>query len=112
MTDQDQDLRDQFQRLRAEDAAWTPSFERVRSRQWPTRRRPWVPMLALGAAVGVVAAVLVVRSGTHRVAAPITIAVGDLRMPTDFLLDVQSVPSVGRSDDWFTNLPGSKGNPL
>ena len=112
MTDQDQDLKDQFHRLRAADAAWIPSFDRIRSRQRPIRRRPWVPILVLGAAAAVVATVVVARNGLRPAAAPFTFAVGDLRMPTDFLLDVQSVPSVGRSDDWFPNLPGSKGHPL
>ena len=111
MTEADQDLKDQFHRLRAEDAAWTPSFERVRSRR-PVRRRPLIPMLALGAAAVVVALVLVTRHRPSPVAGLFTIAVGDLRMPTDFLLDVQSVPSIARSDDWFPNLSGSKGNPL
>ena len=97
MTEQDRDLQDEFQRLRSADAARTPSFERVMSRRRPVRHRPWVPVLALGAAAAVIVAVLVPRFRPHPVAAPFTIAVGDLRMPTDFLLDVQSVPSVGSS---------------
>ncbi|MHB1060085.1 MAG: hypothetical protein ACYC0F_19670, partial [Rhodanobacter sp.] len=91
MTEDDQGLKDRFQRMRADDAAWTPSFERVRSRR-PVRRRRWVPMVALGAAAAVVALALVTRHRPSPVAAPFTIAVGDLRMPTDFLLDIQSVP--------------------
>ena len=111
MTDDDQDLKNQFQRIRADDTAWTPSFERVRSRR-PVRHRPWAPLGALGTAAAVVALVLVTRHRQSPIAPPFTIAVGDLRMPTDFLLDIQSVPSIGRSDDWFPNLSGSKGNPL
>lgn len=110
MTEVDQDLKDQFRRLRAEDGARTPSFERVQSRR-PVRRRV-IPMLALGAAAVVVALVLVTRHRPSPVASPFTIAVGELRMPTDFLLEVQSVPLIAPSNDWFPNLSGSKGNPL
>ena len=112
MSDHDHDLESQFQQLRLDDAARTPSFERVLSRRAPVRRRPWVPVLALGAAAMAVVAVLATRGRPHSAAAPFTIAVGDLRMPTDFLLDVQSVPSIGWSDDWFPSLSESKGNPL
>lgn len=112
MSDHDQDLASQFRQLRLDDAARTPSFERIRSRRTPIRRPSWVPALALGAAAMVVVAVLAIRGRPDPVAAPFTIAVGDLRMPTDFLLDVQSVPSIGRSDDWFPSLSESKGNPL
>ena len=110
MTEADQDLKNQFQRLRAEDAAWTPTFERVQSRR-SVRRRSVILMPALGAAAVVVALVLVTRHRPSPVAGPFTIAVGDLRMPTDFLLEVQSVPLIAPSNDWFPNLSGSKGNP-
>jgi hypothetical protein len=112
MSDQDQDLASQFQQQRLDDAARTPSFARILSRRAPARRRPWVPVLALGAAIMVIVSVFVARERPNPSKAPFTIAVGDLRMPTDFLLDVQSVPSIGRSDDWFPSLSESKGNPL
>ena len=111
MNESEQDLKDQFQRMRAEDAAWAPSFDRVMLRR-RARRRSWAPLLALATATAVVALVLVARHRPRSVEPPFTIAVGDLRMPTDFLLDIQSVPSIGRSDDWFANLPGLKGHPL
>ena len=121
MTDQgdNQDLDAIFRAARARDTAWTPGFHRVLNRRPTPRRRPW--LLGVGALVAASAlvAVVMVRARTHRDAvAPFTITVGSLRMPTDFLLDIagaetlRSVPSIGRSDDWFPNLSGSKGHPL
>ncbi len=121
MTDdnEDQDLEATFRAARARDTAWTPGFHRVLTRQPPTRRRPWGVGLGALLTAAALVAVVVVRTRTHRQAeAPFTITVGSLRMPTDFLLDIagaetlRTVPAIGRSDDWFPNLPGAKGHPL
>ena len=121
MTDQqDQDeLHRVFHAARERDAAWTPTFERVRSRRPAIRRRSsWV--LAVGAvAAAALVTMVVVRSRSHRTPEPpFTITVGSLRMPTDFLLDVAgvdplgTVPAIGRTDDWFPSLSGAKGHRL
>lgn len=109
--ERDDDLREWFAAARREDAAWTPSFDRVRTgRSRPSRARPW-PWLAATAGVAAVAiAVVVLRPSTSSDDAMAVDAL-ELRSATDFLLDMansgspSSVPRIGDVHDWF-NLKG------
>lgn len=122
MSDQshdDEELRRLFRQERERQSARVPSFERVMARTPAVRRRPWAPWLVLGAAMAAVGVVMVARGRPQRGAEPaFTFVAGDLRMPTDFLLDIagaetlRTVPSIGRTDDWFPVTGGTKGNPL
>lgn len=116
--DDDQDLREAFASARQTDAAWTPSFERVR-RGRPARRprrfRPWQ-----WAAIGVAAAVMVAVVAKRRAEGPAAWihTIGQLRSSTDFLLDVngseflRTVPSIGRTEGWFPLSGISEGQRL
>ena len=106
--DDDRVLVDAFRGLREREEARVPSFERVLGRRpgrTPVLR--WAPAL-------LVAAMLLLTVGLWRglgreaeVAVPFQLQVGQLRTPTDFLLDLTgselagAVPTFGRIDDWF-----------
>lgn len=103
----DSDLRERFGAARRTESAWTPSFERVRTGR--TRRaRPRVRLVMVPALVA--AAALVLWLGRPKVQETpewLRITVGQLRTPTDFLLDVngaenlRTIPSIGSSEGWF-----------
>lgn len=116
MTDHEDDLRQLFREARNRDAAWTPGFERVLARTpRPRRRTGWVLAAAAAAAVVMVVAV---RGRTRQPEPAFVFTAGDLRMPTDFLLDIagaetlRSVPPIGRTDEWFPLDSDTKGHPL
>ncbi|MDX2059293.1 MAG: hypothetical protein SFV24_15900 [Gemmatimonadales bacterium] len=120
MTERDDDIRELFHGARRADTAWTPSFERVRAGR-PRRPAPRGRLLAAAVVTMAAAVVLavVVRSRAPQVPPELVhMEVGQLRMPSDFLLDVlgaetlRSVPAIGRSDDWFPALAETKGSQL
>jgi hypothetical protein len=110
---QDDDLQQLFQRARAHDALNAPSFARVLARSAePTRRRQLWPALAFGVAV---AALVIWRLTPVGPREPVFALVpGDMRVPTDFLLDIASFPRAGEIPrigvtDWYP-LPPSADN--
>ncbi|MEZ4457576.1 MAG: hypothetical protein R2882_13670 [Gemmatimonadales bacterium] len=114
MTEHDDELQELFAEVRRRESGWTPSFERVRAgsmRRPASRRVGWLAALAVTAS-----ALAAVVWYERQPAAPAAATV-DLRMPTDFLLDVlgaetlETVPSIGSATDWFPTV-GSKGSSL
>ena len=89
----DRDLEQRFSSARAVDERHVPSFERVLA-----ARRRSAPMLTARVAIAavVVAAAVV---GTWRLVTPaeetIAFTPGDMRVPTDFLLETLSYPRAG-----------------
>ncbi len=120
MTERDDDIRKVFQDARRVESAWIPSFERVRAgrRVRPASRRPLVAAALVTLAGAVVLAVAVRNRPAAVPPELVRMEVGQLRMPSDFLLDVfgaetlRSVPTIGRSDDWFPALAATKGSHL
>ncbi|MGE0439702.1 MAG: hypothetical protein AB7L66_00390 [Gemmatimonadales bacterium] len=114
MTERDDDLRELFAEARRRDSAWIPSFERVRG---GTARRPAGRRIGWLAALAVTASAVAGVVWYERQPAVPAAATVDLRMPTDFLLDVlgaetlETVPSIGSATDWFPTV-GSKGSSL
>ena len=106
MSDDDQELRKLFARLKDEDRGRTPSFRAPALRVAPG----WRPLarVALAAAVVVIAVVLARPDQTPRMTVHPAVYLGTTawRSPTDFLLStpgselLRSVPAVGSPDDW------------
>ena len=103
---EDEDLPQLFERARRAEAGWTPSFERVRRGNLGARsRRGWWLIPALVAAVALT--VVLVRPRSPETPEWLRITVGQLRTPTDFLLEVngadnlKTIPSIGSSEGWF-----------
>jgi hypothetical protein len=115
----DDEIRAAFQAARRTDLAGTPSFQRILVGRVTAPRATGSPrrILGLAAAFGVAAVVLAVAVDRSKPAVPalVRVEVGQLRMPTDFLLEVlggetlRTVPAIGRSDDWFPSLGATKG---
>ena len=117
----DDDLRQRFAAERAHDAATVPPLARVLARRGsPSRRRLLQPALALGMVALLVVAAGVWRRAVHEDGerAGIVIVPGQLRVPTDFLLDLASntttrageVPSIG-AIDWYPLVPQAERAP-
>jgi hypothetical protein len=94
------------------DESTVPSFRRVLM----PRQKPRRPALVVAvAAVVVVIGWAGVRAAAPAPAVPTDLAIGSLRMPTDYLLDlpgsvlVTTMPEIGRADDWFPGILGVKG---
>jgi len=111
MTDADRDLRERFERLRAEDARGAPSFsallQRGRSRVPAARVSRLRPILAL-AAVLALAALLVSPRRTAPPSVPSTppLALDHWRAPTDFLLDTPGRQLLGEVPSFGSDLSG------
>ena len=110
---QEHDLERLFQEARAHDARSAPSFAGVLTRSArPTRRRQLWPALAFGVAV---AAIMIWRLTPVASREPAFAFVpGDMRVPTDFLLDLANFPRAGEIPrigvaDWYP-LPPSADN--
>lgn len=110
---QDRDLERLFQEARANDARNAPSFAGVLARSaGPTRRRQLWPAFALGVAV---LALMIWRLTPMTSREPVFALVpGDMRVPTDYLLDLASFPRAGEIPrigvaDWYP-LPPSADN--
>ena len=121
----DDDLRQLFAAERAREEPTVPAFARVLTRVAATQRRAvrrgWLqPAVAFGAAAIVVVAVAVWRPSARDDGAHVTFIVvpGQLRVPTDFLLDIASntalrageVPSIGALD-WYPLVPRANAAP-
>ena len=108
---QDHDLEQLFQQARAHDARNAPSFAGVLARSTrPTRRQQLWPALAFGVAV---AALVIWRLTPVASREPVFALVpGDMRLPTDFLLDLASFPRAGEIPrigvaDWYPLPPSA-----
>lgn len=124
----DERLEEGFAKLRADDAARAPGFERMWRRPAPKPRSPWAVVVPLGSAAAAAAAILV-YCGTQRLAErsePAAVAVApppppasavavdavqasaapsfDDPAPLDFLLDVPGHASLARVPDLRTTL--------
>lgn len=106
----DREIERLFQAQRDRDGRGVPSFARVVAGRTPRRSpRMWWPALA-GATALVMLAVLW-RDRPAQQVAPFVITVGDLRGPTDFLLDMAAtgtrageVPEIG-DINWYPLTP-------
>ena len=110
---QDHDLERLFQQARSNDARNAPSFAGVLAHSaGRTRRRHVWPILAFGVAV---AALMIWRLTPMTSREPaFALVPGDMRLPTDFLLDLASFPRAGEIPrigvaDWYP-LPPSADN--
>lgn len=110
---QDDDLDQLFHEARAHDARKAPSFAGVLARSArPAKRRQLWPALAFGVAV---AALVIWRLTPVAPREPVFAFVpGEMRVPTDFLLDLANVPRAGEIPqigvaDWYP-LPLSADN--
>lgn len=108
MLDDDADLRARFARMRASDAASVPHVARVVKGTPRSAWRRWlVPTFALGAAAAVALVLWKTPRTAQREASPAFAFVpGDLRVPTDYFLDVSpslradEIPDIG-AVDWY-----------
>jgi hypothetical protein len=112
----DSDLRERFAAERAHEASQVPALGRVlaprRSRRVLLRRA-----FALGTVALVFAAVFVWRrTETPLVEGPFAVVPGELRVPTDYFLEIGGtvrageVPAIG-AVDWYPLMPGESGRP-
>ena len=105
----DRDLERLFLEARADDARHTPSFaSMLEPRRAPRRRLLPTPRLAIALAAGVALA----AAGVWRLARPnapaavVAFTPGDMRVPTDYLLDLATysrageIPRIG-AEDWY-----------
>ncbi|MEW5917731.1 MAG: hypothetical protein AB1762_15115 [Gemmatimonadota bacterium] len=104
MTDQDRDLARHFQEERVRDERRAPSFASVLAGSSPRPHRT-VRWPVFATSVALVALVAVWRL-TSAPAVPFELRAGDLRVPTDYLLDFATFPRAGDippigSVDWF-----------
>ena len=107
----DRDLKARFQVERAHDERSAPGFASVLARRRAAARRPVTPFRwAAALAAVVLLAVLVTRLTKPEPLFAIT--PGDLRVPTDYLLDIAlsqragEIPSIG-TVDWFPLTPSA-----
>ena len=89
----DRDLERVFHDVREADRRRAPSFTKVMAGRSMVRR-PLSLWPALATSVAVVAAVMVLRV-MPRPAAPFAIRAGEMRVPTDYLLELITLPRAG-----------------
>jgi hypothetical protein len=82
----DDDMRDAFQALRAQDAETTPAFERVTRVLTGRRPRAWIPWLLVPLTAGIALAIVSRRSALRLPEADAVRRAGAWRAPTDFLM--------------------------
>jgi hypothetical protein len=111
--DPDRDLAQLFHAERVVDAPHAPTFPRVLAGPAHHRKRTvtW-PVIATSAALVVVIALLRLTSEPEP---PFTLRAGDLRVPTDYLLDLATYPRAGEippigNVNWFP-LNGTDASP-
>jgi hypothetical protein len=101
----DRDLRALFQAARAQDARSAPGFQNVLAGRRGVARRP-VMAFRLAAALAAVVLLVVLLSRLTTPRPLFAITPGDLRVPTDYLLDIAGsqrageIPRIG-TVDWF-----------
>jgi len=100
----DRDIERVFHDVREADRRRAPSFTRVMAGRSMVRR-PHSLWPALATSVVVVAAVMVLRV-MPRPSVPFEIRAGEMRVPTDYLLELVTVPRAGEiprvgAVDWF-----------
>lgn len=110
--DLDRELRPLFQAERVRDERSAPGFASVVAGRHSVVRRTLTPLrLATGLAAVALAAVLLSR-GTSKPEPLFAITPGDLRVPTDYLLDLArfsragEIPRIGVVD-WFPLTPSA-----
>lgn len=114
---EDADLRAAFETVRKVDLTETPPFARVRAGRRRTERR-WSWLLVPAAVAAAVVAIVVARSKPAEPPEWLQMTAGQLRTPTDFLLEVSgaenlsTVPSIGATGGWFPLDSKSKDNRL
>jgi hypothetical protein len=102
----DRDLREIFDAQRRADLAGVPPFSRALApRMQPRVRRTWPAFATVAAAVLLTASVALWRL-TPEPEAPFVFRAGELRVPTDYLLELASYPRAGAIPpigvvDWF-----------
>ena len=108
-TKDDRDLERLFLEARADDERHTPSFaSMLEPHRTPRRRLRPTPRLAIALAAGVALA----AAGVWRLVTPnapatvIAFTPGDMRVPTDYLLDLATYPRAGEiprigAADWY-----------
>lgn len=107
----DRDLRELFQTERAHDAESAPDFARVVAGRHAAPRRRIAP-LRLAAALAAVVIVAVLMSRLTKPRPLFAITPGELRVPTDYLLDLALLPRAGEiprigTVDWFPLTPSA-----
>ncbi len=113
--ERDADLARRFRAERTHDERAVPGFARVLARREPAARRRWLqPAAVIAAAAAVIFAGERWRRAETGPSHPFVVVPGDLRVPTDYLLDIAGatmsageVPSIG-AIDWYP-LAGSAG---
>ena len=104
--DPDHDVERLFRDARAADERHTPSFARVLSQRRTAARAPRL-RFAMAAVVVVLAALVVWRLTAPNERTPvIAFTPGEMRVPTDYLLDMATYPRAGEiprigASDWF-----------
>jgi hypothetical protein len=97
----DRDLEQRFSDMRAVDRRRAPAFTRVMARRSRPRRALWP---ALAGSMAIVAVVTVWR--LTNVSSPYELRAGDMRVPTDYLLELVTIPRAGEIPsvgvvDWY-----------
>ena len=116
----DRDLRGLFRVARERDRARAPAFERVLAGPTPARRPMGLrlrPLLAVGAALALAVGAWWGVHSARRSRGLFQFRAGELRTPTDFLLDLASteylrtIPRIGRVEglDLLAPPPAPKG---
>ena len=106
----DRDLEALFQAERAQDQRSAPVFASVLARRRPVARRPVLALRLAALATVLLLAVLIARLTKPEPLFAIT--PGDLRVPTDYLLDLAlsqragEIPRIG-TVDWFPLTPSA-----
>ncbi len=107
--DRDREVAALFRAERAHDERSAPAFARVASGRREAARRPFLPFrLAAALAAAVLVAVLLARLTKPQPLFAFT--PGDLRVPTDYLLDLALSPRAGEiprigTVDWYPLSP-------
>ncbi len=109
----DDDLQERFNQLREADARRAPTFAGIVARRPGRPRRP-VLWPALAGSIALVALFAVWRLTTQP-EPPFELRAGELRVPTDFLSDLVSLPIPGADEiprigniDWFPLEPANR----